>query len=923
MPTQHSALNESSRSFRECWGQTVPTPRNNNGGGSSSNNGNANANANTSNSSGHSNTMSASAFDAPNAIYGQPQPQAQHPASVRWQFGSNIHWEAGVEDFRVGTQTAPSNGPVMHLQAGHADSPLRRQHERKPDVHGTPHQPANEPSHTPESGEGGSGRATETEGHPHFGSRIPPAFAQQAPGAGGDPNAAAYANTHANNQTNRHSDANASNNPSANYANHPNMYAAPNASGGPTGHPARWAHMPSGHVAGTQRVSSRQRSATEHPSSRERFSWNAQQLHHHHHHQPSHNNYRGSMQDMMPYHPSWNGSHGHVHASRAPAPSGSAPQQATASPDHVHHESREMPVSDFSFPRRYDSPDASPAPPSSMPPSHHQQGPPAYLYPPVQSNAYSHLPDTEYPPNNHNAHQSHGPPTYGYSPYPPTQASAQQAPPAGNSGVSVMYDTTTVYQYPAAPSSASRSPTNQQPPVLLDPNGWLTPSLPQAYPVVYYRSNVVPVRQNGAASNNTNGSSGNRSHSTGNANGGRAAATAAQAAGVQQPVQQRGQQNHVAPGRSQMVQQPPAGHYAAMPRAQPNAHATDQRRITRHHGAYPLMPWHSSAESAPAPSPRVVQSPGMSYTGPMSHPPPRHASGGRTDSDQVRSSLQVGNVYASFFFNEADSAPSIDSLDLHVDPSDLAPALSPPTFPSSSMPRHNHNHNHSHNHNHGRHIITIPSSNFANGNGNSRAATESQSNSTANSTAISSWPLTASGASAAATRARRAGHGQTYRINFGYPAGLFGSDGELTSNYDVLLLLDDNRVRLGISSDQLKQELTAVPRDDSLMGERCVVCLDEFLKEESVGGDSDCESTSNSEWDSEVDYPMKLSDSSASSKPEVSRLPCSHLYHTRCIKKWLSANTRCPVCNWDKWKGGRTVVNTPRESVRVYVSEVW
>eukprot|EP00438_Fugacium_kawagutii_P017005 Skav232635 [mRNA] locus=scaffold12:204708:204923:+ [translate_table: standard] len=33
---------------------------------------------------------------------------------------------------------------------------------------------------------------------------------------------------------------------------------------------------------------------------------------------------------------------------------------------------------------------------------------------------------------------------------------------------------------------------------------------------------------------------------------------------------------------------------------------------------------------------------------------------------------------------------------------------------------------------------------------------------------------------------------------------------------------------------------------------------------------------------------------------EISRLPCGHEFHKKCVKKWLvSCRMRCPLCNHD------------------------
>lgn len=31
----------------------------------------------------------------------------------------------------------------------------------------------------------------------------------------------------------------------------------------------------------------------------------------------------------------------------------------------------------------------------------------------------------------------------------------------------------------------------------------------------------------------------------------------------------------------------------------------------------------------------------------------------------------------------------------------------------------------------------------------------------------------------------------------------------------------------------------------------------------------------------------------------IRELPCGHIYHINCIDKWLSDNTKCPLCKWE------------------------
>eukprot|EP01059_Diplonema_ambulator_P032984 TRINITY_DN6711_c0_g1_i1.p1 TRINITY_DN6711_c0_g1~~TRINITY_DN6711_c0_g1_i1.p1 ORF type:complete len:329 (+),score=34.01 TRINITY_DN6711_c0_g1_i1:118-1104(+) len=130
----------------------------------------------------------------------------------------------------------------------------------------------------------------------------------------------------------------------------------------------------------------------------------------------------------------------------------------------------------------------------------------------------------------------------------------------------------------------------------------------------------------------------------------------------------------------------------------------------------------------------------------------------------------------------------------------------------------------------------------------------------------------------------------TPRDTGGIPEGLFRSDGEVTDDYEILLELDKHKVQVGVSDMQLELEMQKVPAGDPILhGEMCTICHDKYNE---------------------------------TPKEPVSRLPCTHLYHTHCIKTWLSCNTRCPVCNWDSWTGGKTIVcTTPSESYDDYYLE--
>ena len=116
------------------------------------------------------------------------------------------------------------------------------------------------------------------------------------------------------------------------------------------------------------------------------------------------------------------------------------------------------------------------------------------------------------------------------------------------------------------------------------------------------------------------------------------------------------------------------------------------------------------------------------------------------------------------------------------------------------------------------------------------------------------------------------------------PDSLFTDEGEVTTNYETLLSLDNNKVEVGISRDYMEENLTKTcPTHPSLRGEICVVCRGTYGEDE----DDD---------DEDEDDEDQLRHT------EVVALPCGHRYHFGCVAEWLTKRTRCPVCNWDSWK---------------------
>ena len=86
-----------------------------------------------------------------------------------------------------------------------------------------------------------------------------------------------------------------------------------------------------------------------------------------------------------------------------------------------------------------------------------------------------------------------------------------------------------------------------------------------------------------------------------------------------------------------------------------------------------------------------------------------------------------------------------------------------------------------------------------------------------------------------------------------------------TSIEDLLRtsLEDDTTIKMMPASKSSIDELEKVNID--IDDDQCSICLEEFVN--------------------------KI-------KKEVSRMPCSHVYHTHCIVKWLEYNHVCPICRF-------------------------
>eukprot|EP01063_Lacrimia_lanifica_P004281 TRINITY_DN12389_c0_g1_i1.p1 TRINITY_DN12389_c0_g1~~TRINITY_DN12389_c0_g1_i1.p1 ORF type:complete len:342 (+),score=71.61 TRINITY_DN12389_c0_g1_i1:99-1028(+) len=115
------------------------------------------------------------------------------------------------------------------------------------------------------------------------------------------------------------------------------------------------------------------------------------------------------------------------------------------------------------------------------------------------------------------------------------------------------------------------------------------------------------------------------------------------------------------------------------------------------------------------------------------------------------------------------------------------------------------------------------------------------------------------------------------------PPGLFDMDGEVTNDYETLLALDACKVTVCVSDEQYAREVEEVRFSEDQCDTPCAVCREDFADDKTA---------------------------------RLAKLPCGHTFHSDCIRTWLGMSTRCPVCNWDEWKGEKKVID-PAPAPRV------
>lgn len=88
-------------------------------------------------------------------------------------------------------------------------------------------------------------------------------------------------------------------------------------------------------------------------------------------------------------------------------------------------------------------------------------------------------------------------------------------------------------------------------------------------------------------------------------------------------------------------------------------------------------------------------------------------------------------------------------------------------------------------------------------------------------------------------------------------------EGNYVINLAITESMDGNQARSVPATGSSIQSLEKVSFDDSSSIKQCVICLEEFL-----------------------------------SGLQVTRMPCSHIYHEDCIVQWLKGSNLCPLCRF-------------------------
>lgn len=90
------------------------------------------------------------------------------------------------------------------------------------------------------------------------------------------------------------------------------------------------------------------------------------------------------------------------------------------------------------------------------------------------------------------------------------------------------------------------------------------------------------------------------------------------------------------------------------------------------------------------------------------------------------------------------------------------------------------------------------------------------------------------------------------------------------------------KVEVGLSKDQIDQ-VSEIYENENLLGERCPICLEEFIIKSVVG-------------DVNIDIEKDDQDEKDTTKR---RLKCGHIFCDVCILTWLNKHKKCPYCQID------------------------
>jgi len=93
------------------------------------------------------------------------------------------------------------------------------------------------------------------------------------------------------------------------------------------------------------------------------------------------------------------------------------------------------------------------------------------------------------------------------------------------------------------------------------------------------------------------------------------------------------------------------------------------------------------------------------------------------------------------------------------------------------------------------------------------------------------------------------------------------------------------KVEVGLNKDQIDQ-VSEIYENENLLGERCPICLEEFIIN-SVAGNTNIDNENNDQENEDKKDTSKR------------RLKCGHIFCDVCIITWLNKHKKCPYCQID------------------------